>query len=79
MRDDEPNWVCCLVTTGHQTEEGAGESVEAALGAGEAGGGEEADGSLAAEGGTGVRVGRPPPLACPSQASEPLTFSGLPW
>lgn len=70
MRDDEPHQVCCPVTTGHQTEEGAGESAEAALGAGEAGGGEAADGSLAAEGGTGVRVGRPPPLAPRSQASE---------
>lgn len=77
MRDDEPNRVCCPVTTGHQTEEGAGESAEAALGAGEAGGGEEADGSLAAEGRTGVRVGRPPPFTCPSQTSDASHFLRL--
>lgn len=66
MRDERSSdshalsWVYCLVTTGHQTEEGAGESAEAALGAGEAGGREEADGGLAAEGGAGVRVRRAP-------------------
>lgn len=49
---------CTVVTTGHQTEEGAGESAEAAVGAGEAGGREEADGSLPAEGGAGVCVPR---------------------
>lgn len=47
--------VAVTVTTGHQTEEGTGESVEAAVGAGEAGGREGADGSPPAEGGAGVR------------------------
>ena len=61
--------VTVLVTTGHQTEEGTGESVEAAVGAGEAGGREEADGSPPAEGRAGVcgaawlRPALPRPLA----------------
>lgn len=46
--------VAVVLTTGHQAEGGAGESAEAALGAGEAGGGEEADGGCPAEGRAGV-------------------------
>jgi hypothetical protein len=45
-----------VVITGHQTEEGARESSEAAVGAGEARRGEEADGGLPTQGGTRVRV-----------------------
>lgn len=62
--------VTIVITTGHQTEEGAGDSVEAAMGAGEAGGREEADGSLPAESGAGVCVRR----AASTSFSEPLTF-----
>lgn len=66
--------VTVIVTTGHQTEEGTGESVEAAVGAGEAGGREEADGRPPAEGGAGVRgQGLPWPL------SQSFPFSRLPW
>lgn len=62
--------VAVVLTTGHQAEEGAGESAEAAVGAGEAGGGEEADGGCPAEGGAGVlsmpyhlwEKAAPPPL-----------------
>lgn len=43
-----------VVTTGNQTEEGTGKSAEAALGAGEAGGRKEADGSPPAQDRAGV-------------------------
>lgn len=63
--------VTVIVTTGHQTEEGTGESVEAAVGAGEAGGREEADRSLPAESGAGVCVRR----AAPTPLSQSLSLS----
>lgn len=68
--------VTVIVTTGHQTEEGAGESAEAAVGAGEAGGREEASGSLPAEGGARVCVRRAPD-GWPGLAGEPLTLPVL--
>lgn len=55
---DCPSYRVPDVTAGNQAEEGAGEPAEAALGAGEAGGGEEADGRPPAQGGAGVR-GKP--------------------
>ena len=62
-----------VVTTGNQTEEGTGEPAEAALGAGKAGGGKEADGRPPAQDRAGVSRG------CPGLSSEggSLAFSGV--
>lgn len=60
------------VTTGRQTEGGAGEPAEAAVGAGEAGGREEADGGLPAEGRAGVGV-RSPPTPAPARPRQAIS------